>query len=169
LFLLFFSNVKARRVLDASCLCLPVAAAATGQFWPEKSCGDPSLYLWLSFPLGGTGEDSDGLGCAFRVVFRFLPGLIFRNPRNSAEFRQFRGTHVGIKSFQGKINLVQNPTESRIVARIPEGSAMCNEHSLRRHTQNRCQKWHSAVSAAAAITTHRKPLHRAASLLPLLD
>ncbi len=50
----------ARRVVDASCLCLPVAAVANGQFWPEKSCGDPSLYLWLSFSHGGTGEDSDG-------------------------------------------------------------------------------------------------------------
>jgi len=26
------------------------------------------------------------LGCAFRFVFWFLPGLIFRNPRNSVEF-----------------------------------------------------------------------------------
>ncbi len=60
MFLLFISYVKAQRVVDASCLCLPVAAAATGQFRPEKSCGDPSLYLWLSFPLGGTWEDSDG-------------------------------------------------------------------------------------------------------------
>jgi len=77
LFLLFISNVKARRVVDMSCPCLPVAAAATGRFRPEKSCGDPSLYLCLSFPLGGTGEDSDGLGCAFRVVFQFLPGLVF--------------------------------------------------------------------------------------------
>jgi len=50
----------ARRVVDASCLCLPVAAAATGRFRPEKSFGNPSLYLWLSFPHGGTGEDSDG-------------------------------------------------------------------------------------------------------------
>ncbi len=60
MFLLFISYVKARRVVDASCICLPVAAAATSRFWPEKRCGDPSLYLWLSFPLGGTGEDSDG-------------------------------------------------------------------------------------------------------------
>ncbi len=60
MFLLFISYVKVRRVVDASCLCLPIAAAATGRFWPEKSCGDPSLFLWLSFPLGGTGEDSDG-------------------------------------------------------------------------------------------------------------
>jgi hypothetical protein len=50
----------ARRVVDALCLCLPVVAATTGLFWPEKSCGDPPLYLWLSFPHGGTGEDSDG-------------------------------------------------------------------------------------------------------------
>ncbi len=60
MFLLFISYVKAQRVVDVSCLCLPVAAAATGRFRPEKSCGDPSLYLWLSFPLGRIGEDSDG-------------------------------------------------------------------------------------------------------------
>ncbi len=60
MFLLFISYVKARGIVDASCLCLPVAAAATGRFRPENSCGAPSLYLWLSFPLGGTGEDSDG-------------------------------------------------------------------------------------------------------------
>ncbi len=35
----------ARSIVAASCLCLPVAAAATGRFWPEKSCGNPSLYL----------------------------------------------------------------------------------------------------------------------------
>jgi hypothetical protein len=57
---LFISYVMARRVVDASCLCLHVAAAATGRFRPEKSCGNPSLYLLLSFPYGGTGEDSDG-------------------------------------------------------------------------------------------------------------
>jgi hypothetical protein len=48
------------------------------------------------------------LGCAFRLVFRFLPVLIFRNSGYSAEFPEFRATHVGIKSFQGKINLVWN-------------------------------------------------------------
>ncbi len=60
MFLLFISSVKARRVVDASCLCLPVAAAASGRFRPAKSYGNPSLYLSPSFPHGGTGEDSDG-------------------------------------------------------------------------------------------------------------
>jgi len=49
MFFLFISYVMVRRVVDASCLCLPVAAAATGRF-----------HLWLPFPHGGTGEDSDG-------------------------------------------------------------------------------------------------------------
>ena len=44
------------------------------------------------------------LGCAFRFVFWFLPALIFRNSGNSAEFPEFRGKHVGIRLFQGKIN-----------------------------------------------------------------
>ncbi len=60
------------------------------------------------------------LGCAFRFVFQFLPGLIFRNPQNSAELAEFRGAHVEIKSFQGKINVLRNPKESGIPAGIPE-------------------------------------------------
>jgi len=59
-------------------------------------------------------EAAQGLGCAFHFVFRFLTGLIFWNPRNSADYFQFCGTHVRIKSFQGKINLFRNPTESGI-------------------------------------------------------
>ncbi len=83
------------------------------------------------------------LGCAFRFISRFLTGLIFRNPQISADYFRFRGTHARIKSFQGKINLFRNPPESR----NPEGfCATCNEHSLRRHEENRCQRWHSAVS-----------------------
>ena len=62
------------------------------------------------------------LGCAFRFLFRFPSGLIFWNlfffPAESAEFH---GTHIGIKSFQGKINLFRNPTESGIQAGILEG------------------------------------------------
>ena len=69
----------ARRVVDASCLCLPFAAAATGWFWPEKSCGDPSLYFWLSFPHGGTGEDSDGslLALAAEAMLGVISGGVW--------------------------------------------------------------------------------------------
>ncbi len=59
MFLLFINNVKARRIVDASCLCLHVAAAASGRFQPGKNIGDTSLYLWASIPLGGTGAHSD--------------------------------------------------------------------------------------------------------------
>jgi hypothetical protein len=45
LVLLFTSYIKARRVDDTSCLFLPIAVAASGRFWPEKSCGNSSLYL----------------------------------------------------------------------------------------------------------------------------
>ncbi len=48
------------------------------------------------------------LGCAFRFVFRFIPVLIFWNSGCSAELLEFHGTHVRIKSFQGKISLLQN-------------------------------------------------------------
>ncbi len=82
MFLLFISSVKARCIIDASCLCLPVAAAASGRFRPAKSCGSPSLYLSLSFLHGGTREDSDGrllslaaeamLGVFFEGVLRVI-------------------------------------------------------------------------------------------------
>jgi hypothetical protein len=87
--------------------------------------------------LAETASTNDGLGCAFCFVFWFLTGLIFRNLRSSADSAEFCGTHVGIKSFQGKINSFRNPTESGIPAGIPEGRtldmvfcATCEEHSL---------------------------------------
>jgi len=93
---------------------------------------------WFPAP-GATAH----LGCAFRLAFRFLPVLIFRNSGHSAEFPEFRGTHVGIKSFQGKINLLRNPGSG-----IPEAFyATCNKHSacgLKNNTKIRCQRWHSA-------------------------
>ncbi len=58
--LLFISSVKARRLVDASCLFLPVAVAASGHIWPAKSCCNSSLYLWLSFRHGRTRKDSAG-------------------------------------------------------------------------------------------------------------
>ena len=107
------------------------------------------------------------LGCAFRFVFRFLTGLIFLNPRNSADYFRFRGTHARIKPFQGKINLFRNPTESRILAGIKEGrtlkGATCNKYTagrLKNHNKSRCQQWHSAATAP-----RRKPL-RCATVLP---
>jgi hypothetical protein len=48
------------------------------------------------------------LGCAFCFVFQFIPVLIFRNSGYSMAFLEFRGTHVEIKPFQGKINLLRN-------------------------------------------------------------
>ncbi len=59
MFLLFINYVKARRIVDMSCLCLPVAAASSGQFWPGKNIGNTSLYLWTSIPHGGTGAHGD--------------------------------------------------------------------------------------------------------------
>ncbi len=78
LFLLFISSVKAWCLVDPSCLCLPVAAAASGRFWPAKSCSNPSLYLWPSFPHGGTRKDSDGrlLSLAAEAMLRvFFEGV----------------------------------------------------------------------------------------------
>jgi hypothetical protein len=43
--LLLINYEKARCIVNASCLCLPVAAAAGGQFWPTKSFVYPSLHL----------------------------------------------------------------------------------------------------------------------------
>ena len=47
------------------------------------------------------------LGC----TFRFFSVPVW--PHFSADFFRFRGTHVGIKSFQGKINLFGNPARIR--------------------------------------------------------
>ncbi len=83
LFLLLISYIKTQHVVNVSCLCLPVAAAAGGQVWPTKSFGNPFLYLWPSFPHGRTGKDSDGrslslaaeamvrgyLECVLRVIY----------------------------------------------------------------------------------------------------
>ena len=97
----------------------------------------PSSQPWLCIPF----------------LFRFRPGLIFRYPPVSADYFRFHGTHIGIKSFQGKINFFRNPTESGILAGIPKGRtvdmvscATCNKHSLRRNEKNRCQRWHTAGS-----------------------
>ena len=57
---------------------------------------------------GMTTATGDTLGCAFCFVFRFLPGVIFWNPRISAAFPDSVVIYVRIKSFQGKINLVRN-------------------------------------------------------------
>ncbi len=48
-------------IVDAPCLCLLVAAAAGGRFWPAITSGNPSHYLWPLFPRGGTGAGSDGM------------------------------------------------------------------------------------------------------------
>ena len=86
-----------------------------GSQWWLTASTMTQQHIWAppypNFPKFGPhlhGHISEILGCAFRFLFRFLPGVIFWNPRNSAAFLDSIGTHVGIKSFQGKINLVQN-------------------------------------------------------------
>jgi hypothetical protein len=51
------------------------------QMDPQK--GGKTSYL-------AAAKRGRGLGCAFRFLFRFLPGLIFRNSGYSAEFPGFR-------------------------------------------------------------------------------
>ena len=81
-------------------LHLPLPSINSKPFHPATPVQKKDWNLFLMCP--------GSLGCAFRFVFRFLPGVNFRNPRNSAAFPDSVGTHVGIKSFPGKINLVQN-------------------------------------------------------------
>jgi hypothetical protein len=88
-----------------------------------KGTLEKPIFVWCYFGIAA-GRTDDGdfigrknalakgvltvaltLGCAFRPVFRFIPVLIFRNSGFSAEFPDSGGTHTGIKSFQGKINL----------------------------------------------------------------
>jgi len=58
---------------------------------------------------GGRGKRrrscDERLEYAFRMLFLFWPGLIFRHQQEFSDYFGFRGTHVRIKSFQGKINL----------------------------------------------------------------
>jgi hypothetical protein len=54
----------------------------------------------------------------------------FWNPPVTTDYFGFRGTHVGIKSFQGKINLFRNPPESEIPAKIPEERILEVLHSM---------------------------------------
>jgi len=86
--------------------------------------------------------------------FWFLTGLIFRNPLISTDYFQFRGTHIGIKSFKGKNNVFWNPTEFGIRPEFrgegPLQGATCNKHTagrLKNHNKSRCQRWHSAATA----------------------
>jgi hypothetical protein len=79
------------------------------------------------------------LGCAFRFLFRFLPGLIFRNSGYSAEFPGSAGTHVGIKSFQGKI----------ICSGIPEGRTLEMVYSVPRVTNIQEEEQKKQVSTMA--------------------
>jgi hypothetical protein len=79
------------------------------------------------------------LGCAFRPVFQFIPVLIFRNSGYSTKFPDSGGTHVEIKSFQGKIYLLRNSGSGIPAPEFRrEGPlhgvfyATCNEHSVRR-------------------------------------
>ena len=65
-------------------------------------------------PMEVATTTTDDLGCAFRFLFRFRPDLIFRNPQVSADYFRVRGTHIGIKSFQGKTNLFRNSPEPGI-------------------------------------------------------
>ena len=99
-----------------------------------------------------------------------LTGLIFQNPQISADYFQFRGTNVGIKSFQGKINLFQNPTESGIPAGIPEGRT----HDMVFCTHTFTHKTHKKAGVNDGILLLLQPLTTSRyamlpQLLSLLD
>ena len=94
------------------------------------------------------------LGCAFRFLFRFfLPGLIFRNSGYSAKFPDSGGTHVGIKSFQGKINLLRNSGSG-----IPEGRTRDLCHNTIHRTTILLQFSHTIQCCLWCLNHHR--LHR---------
>jgi hypothetical protein len=102
------------------------------------------------------------LGCAFRFVFRFIPVLIFRNSGYSAEFPGSVGTHVGIKSFQGKINLLRNsgsgiPDPEFLREGPMTWCILCHVKRTfsKKNKKNRCQRWHSAAAAAPHTAASR--------------
>ncbi len=45
IYYLVATKVMARCIVNAPCLCLLIAAAAGGRFWPAITSGDPSHYL----------------------------------------------------------------------------------------------------------------------------
>jgi hypothetical protein len=66
----------------------------------KSTVNELAKMIALKIPLDRTCKSRElvyDLGCAFRCLFRILPGVIFRNPPNSAAFRDSVGTHVGIK------------------------------------------------------------------------
>jgi hypothetical protein len=62
------------------------------------------------------------LSCSFRFLFLFRPSLILGNPQVFTDYFRFRGTHFRIKSFQDKIDLLQNPSSEPSLIQNLEGS-----------------------------------------------
>ena len=67
---------------------------------------------------GGNGRHH--LGCAFRFLFRFLPGLIFRNSGYSAEFPGSVGTQSELNHSRARL----------ICSGIPEGRTLDMVYSV---------------------------------------
>jgi hypothetical protein len=146
MFLLFISSVKAQCIVDALCLCLPVATAASGQFWPAKSCGNPSLYLWPSYSHGGTGEDSDGR--LLLLVAEAMLGVFFEGVLRVIHCSLYIGLSDIGQNFEEAIFLTST-TKSRV---ITTSTILCQlifhyKDSVRDpHTLVSLESWRSQLS-----------------------
>jgi hypothetical protein len=113
LFLLFINYVKAQRIVDASCQCLHVAAAASGRFRPGKNIGNTSLYLWALIPLGGTGAHSDRVPLLLVAEAMFwgdsVVVFIVAICRHHDEFAYFRRGNLFDEHLQNQRNHYLNP------------------------------------------------------------
>jgi len=113
-----------------------------------------------------------GARMCIRFLFRYLPGNIFRNPRNSAAFPDSVGNTSKLN--HSRRSIWSGIPDSGIPAWIPEGrirntyvlvgilvkyGILCHvEQTYTKKTQkNRCQQWHSAVSCCC----YRTPLQAA--------
>ena len=105
-----------------------------------------SAFSGISLPKHHVDAQSRRTWLCILFFFRFRLSLFFQNPENSVEFPDSGGTHVGIKSFSGKINLFWNLPESGIRPEFrrkgPMNMVFCatwNKHSPWKHEKNRCQ------------------------------
>ena len=110
--------------------------------------GEEAGYARSERPSSPQEELRSSLPWVVHSVFFFIrPGLIFRNPQFSTDYFRFHGRHVGIQSFQGKINLFWNLAGLRREGPMKHDIlCMSSEHLVTRHKKSRCQQWHSAVN-----------------------
>ena len=83
-----------------------------------------------------------------RASFSGIRGIL-RNPRNSADHTSELNHPRAILICSGIRRNPEFRPEFRMEGPLTWYSATCNKHSQRRHTKNRCQRWHSERTATS--------------------